>query len=66
MRITDNHWQSTGNQSNLRNQKFSFSPLVPDVSNNPIYDPNDLIQGIMEFSDSDIDIQRLKSEVQMI
>jgi hypothetical protein len=27
MRITDNHWQSTGNQSNLRNQKFSFSPF---------------------------------------
>jgi hypothetical protein len=28
MRITDNHWQSTGNQSNLRNQKFSFFPLA--------------------------------------
>jgi hypothetical protein len=26
--IIDNHWQSAGNQSNLRNQKFSFFPLA--------------------------------------
>jgi hypothetical protein len=42
-------------------EKFIF-----DVSNNPVDNPDDLIQGIMEFCDDVIDIQRLKSEVYMM
>ncbi|CAF0953813.1 unnamed protein product [Adineta steineri] len=40
--------------------------FILNVSNNPVYDPDDLIQEIMEFCDGDIDIQRLKAEVHMI
>ena len=42
-------------------EKFIFN-----VSNNPAHDQDDLIQGIMEFCDCDIDIQRLKAEVHVI
>ncbi len=40
--------------------------FILDISNNLVDDPDDLIQGIMEFCDGDIDIQRLRSEVSMI
>ncbi len=40
--------------------------FILNVSNNPVDDPDDLIRGIMEFCDGDIDIQRLKAEVHMI
>ncbi|CAF1228899.1 unnamed protein product [Didymodactylos carnosus] len=40
--------------------------FILNVSNNPVHDLDDLIQGIMEFCDGDIDIQRLKAEVHMI
>ncbi|CAF1413550.1 unnamed protein product, partial [Didymodactylos carnosus] len=36
--------------------------FILNVSNNPVHDLDDLIQGIMEFCDGDIDIQRLKAE----
>ncbi len=61
----------TSNLSNLNgvsehNLEHENRDEILDVSNNPVDDPDDLIQGIMEFCDGDIDIQRLKSEVYMI
>ena len=40
--------------------------FILNASNNPAHDQDDFIQGIMEFCDCDIDIQRLKAEVHMI
>ena len=40
--------------------------FILNVLNNSAHDPEDLIQGIMRFSDSNIDIQRLKAKVHMI
>ena len=37
-----------------------------NVSNNSAHDQDDLIRGIMEFCDCDIDIQRLEAQVHMI